>query len=136
MFPLLPALITCLAILMYLWLTFQVGRMRVRHKIKAPATHGHPDFERSLRVQMNTVEQMVAFLPLLWIFSLQVSPLWGASIGLVWVMGRILYAIGYYRDEGKRTPGFLISFLATVVLLIGSLASIICALMSHHLITV
>jgi uncharacterized membrane protein YecN with MAPEG domain len=120
MFPW-PSLVTAIALLVYFVLTANVGRARAKYGVKPPAMSGNPDFERVLRVQQNTLEQMIVFLPALWIFSLFVSPVWGASLGAVWILGRILYAWGYYQAPEKRFVGFGMASLATVVLLLGSL---------------
>jgi uncharacterized membrane protein YecN with MAPEG domain len=93
--------------------------------VPVPQTSGDPDFERVFRVQQNTLEQLVLFLPSLWLFSLFVSPIWGAGIGIFWIIGRILYAWGYYRAAEKRLPGFGINFLSLLVLIVGSLVGII-----------
>ncbi|MGC1199507.1 MAG: MAPEG family protein, partial [Geitlerinemataceae cyanobacterium] len=83
-----------------------------------------PDFERVVRVQQNTLEQLILFIPALWLFSNFVSPVWGAGIGAVWILGRILFAWGYYQAAENRTVGFGISTLGTLTLLIGSLVGI------------
>ncbi|WP_013322875.1 MAPEG family protein [Gloeothece verrucosa] len=124
MFPF-PSLVTALSLLVYLVLTINVGRARGKYKISPPATTGDPNFERVLRVQQNTLEQLIFFLPLLWLFSFYVSPLWGAAIGAVWLVGRILYAWGYYQAAEKRALGFAISSLSSMVLLAGAIVGII-----------
>lgn len=119
-----PSLITALTLLVYLFLTINVGRARAKYKVSPPATTGDPNFERVLRVQQNTLEQLVFFLPLLWLFSIYISPLWGSGIGAVWLVGRIVYAWGYYQAAEKRGIGFAISSLSSMVLLVGSLVGI------------
>ncbi|BAZ48533.1 MAPEG family protein [Nostoc sp. NIES-4103] len=121
----LVSLITTLALLLYFVLTINVSRYRVKYKVPAPQMSGHQDFERVLRVQQNTLEQLVLFLPGLWLFSLYVSPLWGTGLGVVWLVGRIAFAWGYYQAAKKRVIGFAISFISTLVLLLGSLIGII-----------
>jgi len=101
----------------------------MKYGVIPPATTGDPSFERVLRVQQNTLEQMILFLPALWLFSIYVNPYWGAGIGAVWVLGRVLYAWGYYQEAKKRGPGFGISFLSVAVLLLGSLIGPVLALM-------
>ena len=120
-----PSLVTVSALCMYFVVTINVGRARAKYKIIPPQTSGDPNFERVIRVQQNTLEQLVLFLPSLWLFSLFISPIWGAGIGALWVIGRILYAWGYYQEAKKRTLGFGISSLASIVLLLGSLVGII-----------
>jgi len=118
---LLTSLVTCLALLVYVWNFTAVGQARKKHNIMAPAVTGDPDFERVYRVQLNMVEQLILFLPALWIFSSTVSPFWGAVIGAVWVAGRVLYSLSYYSAADKRGPGFMISIVAAGILLIGGL---------------
>jgi len=120
-----PSLVTVSALLLYQILAINVGRARAKYKIIPPATTGDPNFERVLRVQQNTLEQLVFFLPSLWLFSYYVSPIWGAGIGAVWVLSRILFAWGYYQATEKRGPGFGLSLLSGVVLLVGALVGVI-----------
>ena len=89
--------------------------------MKAPATSGAPEFERAFRIQQNTLEQMMLFLPSLWLFAALVSDSWAGVAGLAWVIGRILYALGYARAAEKRSAGFGVAILANLVLLIGAL---------------
>ncbi len=86
---------------------------------------GDPNFERVVRVQQNTLEQLILFLPALWLFSGLVSSVWGAILGAVWIVGRILYAWGYYQAPEKRFPGFGMSIIATFALLGGALVGVI-----------
>jgi hypothetical protein len=126
--PVLPALATLLALIHYLVVIFNVGRARLRYGIEAPATSGPPAFERAYRVQMNTLEQLVAFVPALWLFTWFVSPTGAGVLGLVWVAGRAWYAWSYYRDPGSRGAGFMVAMTATMVLVAGSLVGIVLAL--------
>ena len=126
---LLPSLITVSALILYFVVTINVGRARFKHKVSPPQMTGNPDFERVLRVQQNTLEQMILFLPSLWLFSQFISPIWGAAIGAVWIIGRILFAWGYYQAAEKRSMGFGIGTLATLALLGGSLTGIIMSLL-------
>ncbi len=113
-----PSLVTSFSLLLYFAVTLNVGRARVKHNVMPPAMTGDPGFERVLRVQQNTLEQMILFLPALWLFSIYVSPYWGAGIETVWILGRILYAWGYYQEVKKRELGFGISVLSVVALLV------------------
>ena len=122
------ALITVLSLVLYFVLTAMVGRARGKYQISAPAVSGNAAFERVFRVQQNTVESLVMHLPVLWLFAFYVSDCWAAGLGAVWIIGRILYARGYYAEAKKRSTGVLISTIATFVLLIGSLIEIVCAL--------
>ncbi len=126
MSPLSPlvSLVIVLALILFLILTINVGGARVKYGVKAPAVTGSPEFERVLRVQQNTLEQLILFLPALCIFSIFVSPIAAAILGTIWIGGRILYAWGYYKAAEKRGPGFAIGILSTIILLMGSLVGI------------
>ncbi len=115
-----PALITILTVLLHFVLAWNVGKARGKYGIKAPAVTGNADFERVYRVQMNTIETTLMFLPVLWLFAAFVSGLWSAVIGAVWVAARIWYAIAYGQAAEKRGPAFGVSMVAFVVLLGGA----------------
>jgi len=114
-------LMIVLALLEFMLFGLAVGSARARYKVPAPATAGHEVFERYFRVQMNTIEQLVLFLPGLAVFSWAVSPRGAAALGLVFIVGRALYARGYVQDPAKRGPGFLLTLLANAVLIVGGL---------------
>jgi glutathione S-transferase len=124
----LTSLVTALALLLYLVITVNTARMRARHGIVAPATSGHPAYERAFRVQQNTLEQLILFLPALWLYSAYVSERAASVIGAVWIIGRVFYAWSYYRDPAKRGPGYVISAVAAIVLLVGALIGIVLAI--------
>ena len=116
-----PALVTGLALLVYLGTIALCARARGRYAIKAPAVTGHPLFERAFRIQQNTAEQLLLFLPSLWLCAATLSPLWAGIVGLVFVAARLLYAVSYARDPASRGPGFTVGFAASVLLLLGGL---------------
>jgi glutathione S-transferase len=124
------ALATVGALLLYMVVTTKVGSARAKYGVKAPAMTGNPDFERVVRVHENTLEQLVVFLPALWLFGHFVSARYGAALGLVWIAGRALYAWGYYQAADKRGPGFGIAIMATIVLVLGSAVGIVRQLLS------
>jgi glutathione S-transferase len=124
MFPF-TALVTCLAVLVYFLISFRVGQARGTYSVKAPATAGHPDFERIFRVQMNTLEWMPIFLPALWLFAIYLSDAIAAVLGLVWVVGRILYMTGYVEAANKRGSGFAIQAGAAAALWLGATVAIV-----------
>ncbi|WP_299410288.1 MAPEG family protein [Acaryochloris sp. IP29b_bin.148] len=125
-----PALVSLLALLLYFVVTINVGRARAKYGIPAPQMSGNPDFERVLRVQQNMLEQLIFFLPALWIFCLYLNPIWGSGLGLLWVIGRTLYAWGYYQAAEKRGPGFAIASLSSLGLLLAGLAGVVKALIA------
>ena len=110
------ALDTVLAAMMLFWVTFNVGRARAKFGIMPPAISGNENFERYFRVHQNTIEWAVIFLPLLWVAGIYVSEFFAASVGGVWIIGRVIYAIGYYKSTKGRMPGFIINLLTVAVL--------------------
>ncbi|MGN6704617.1 MAG: MAPEG family protein [Rhodanobacter sp.] len=113
----LPALVTLLTILLLFGTTWLVGHARGKYAIKAPAISGHPMFERAYRVQMNTLEQTVMFLPTLWLAATYGFTGWAGIAGLVWVAGRVWYAAAYMADPAKRGPGFGLASIGWIALL-------------------
>jgi len=114
-------IVTVLVLIQFIVFSFQVGQMRMKYEVKAPATIGHADFERMFRVHQNTMEQLVIFVPALWLFGYFVDPLWGAGIGIVFIAGRMVYRAAYLKDPSTRSVGFGLCLAACVVLLIGAL---------------
>lgn len=115
------AVVIVIALLEYVVFGMLVGRARGLYGIKAPAVGGHEIFERYFRVHQNTMELLVVFVPAMWLFGLYVSPDWGAGLGVLYVVGRLLYLRSYVRDPAKREAGFALSVLPVVVMLIGAL---------------
>jgi glutathione S-transferase len=114
----LPALVTLLTVLLQFGTMWAVGRARGKYGIEAPAISGHPAFERAYRVQMNTVESTLMFLPLLWLAAHYGYVLWAGVAGLVWIVGRVWYALAYLRDAHKRSAGYMTALIGWVALLI------------------
>lgn len=111
---------TLAALVMYFWSIYRVGKARGKFQVHAPSVDGPPEFLRVLRVQINTVEQLVFFLPALWLCAYWWSDAIAALLGLTWVVGRVMYALAYYQDAAKRSMGFVISMLAALALLLGA----------------
>jgi glutathione S-transferase len=117
----LVTVILVLALLQYIAFAMLVGGARGKYGVKAPATTGHEVFERYFRVQQNTLELLVVFVPAIWLFGQYVSTLWAAILGLVYLVGRVVYLKSYVADPAKRSAGFGLSFLPIAVMLIGVL---------------
>ena len=102
-----------------------VGRARGLYKVSAPAVSGDPIFERYYRVQQNTLEQLAIFIPAIIIYGYFGNPTWAAAIGVLFLIGRPVYLMGYVKDPAKRGAGFLIGFVSSIILLIAGLVSVI-----------
>lgn len=122
---LLTSSVTLATMILFFWVSLRVGLARGKYSVKAPAVTGCVEFECFFRVQQNTLEQTVFFLPSLWMFALFQNDLWAAAIGGVWLAGRVLYAISYTRAPEKRGLGFSVSMLASVVLLVGAVVGLL-----------
>ena len=114
-------IVVLVALLEYIVFMLAVGRARGTYGIKAPAVTGHEVFERYYRVQQNTIEQLVVFLPAVFAFAHLVGDRWAAGIGVVFVVGRLVYFRAYVADPRRRGPGALLTLLANVVLVAGAL---------------
>jgi uncharacterized membrane protein YecN with MAPEG domain len=123
----LTAIVIALALLEYSVITILCGRARARCGVVAPATSGDPIFERYFRAQQNTLEQLIVFVPAMLLFGRYVSVPIGAGVGLVFIVGRALFARGYYRDPPTRASGFGLSLLSNLVLLLGGLIGAVVA---------
>mgnify|MGYP006241032127 CR=1 FL=1 len=117
----LVVIVVVVALLEYIYISLQVGQGRGKYEVPAPAISGHPTFERLYRVQMNTLEQLIVFLPAIGLFATYVSAGIAAALGVVFIVGRFLYLRGYVEDPEKRTVGFLLGFVANAILLLGAL---------------
>ena len=121
-------LVTLLALFEYLIFGVLVGRARHTFGVKAPATSGHEMFERYYRVQMNTLELLIVFVPALWTAAAYWNPAIVAGVGAVFLLGRLLYLRGYVADPRSRSLGFALSSIPVVALLIGAAVGVVRAL--------
>ncbi len=116
-------LVTLLSLLLYMFMGIRVGAARQKHGLPAPAMSGHPEVERTIRVQANTLEWMVIYLPALWLFATGINSYLAAALGVVWIAGRYLYMEGYIKAADQRSAGFLVQFIAVALLLLGALVA-------------
>lgn len=119
------ALITLLTVLLLATTAALVGRARGRYGVKAPATTGHEGFERAMRVQMNTQEAALMFLPALWTAAGFGDVRIAASVGAIWLVARLWYAVAYANPTGNRGPAFVLGMLALLALIIQVLWGIV-----------
>jgi len=114
-------IVTALALLQFMVFGFKVAKARGRYGIVAPAIAGNEIFERYFRVQQNTLEQLIVFLPALYVFSHYYSPLVAAVLGVVYLIGREIYAFTYVKDPKKREIGYVLTVLPVAILIFGGL---------------
>jgi hypothetical protein len=118
-----------LALIEYMVMGALVGFARTKYQIAAPALTGHPDFERTNRVHVNTLENLIIFIPSVWIFGMYVSARWAAALGFAFIVARATYAFGYLKAAEKRSVGAGITGLVELVLVVGSLVGLARALL-------
>ena len=123
--PRYTALVTLLVVAFYFFLATRVAVARGKFDVRHPAITGNPDFERVFRVHMNTLEWLPTFLVPLWLCAIYLSDIGAAALGLVWIVGRVLYFVGYSRAVEKRLPGFFIQSTACMLLFIGAAVGIV-----------
>lgn len=123
------ALVIVIALLQYFTFGILVGKARIKFDVPAPHTSGHPIFERYLRVQQNTLEILVIFIPAIVLFGYWVRPDIGAAIGAVYLVGRMVYLRAYIAEPGSRSLGFGLSILPTLILLLGGAIGVIYSLL-------
>jgi glutathione S-transferase len=120
-----PALVTLLIALVYFGMALKVARTHARTGILAPTMTGDPVLERTCRAHANTLEWMPIALPSMWLLAVYWSPTVAALLGLLWIVGRVIYFVGYVSEAKKRLPGFFIQATAAFALLLGALGRII-----------
>ena len=125
----LVSLVILVALLQYMYFGILVGKARATHGIDAPATTGNEIFERTYRVQMNTLEILVALVPAMFIFAQNVRADVAAYAGIVYIIGRFIYLRSYVADPKKRSLGFLLSYLPLIVLVLWGIVSLAMGMM-------
>lgn len=124
-------LIVALALLQFLAFATAVGRAREKYNVPAPATTGNEVFERYFRVQMNTLELLVVFVPGIWLFSFYGNARMGAGLGVIYLIGRCVYYFAYVKDPSRRSLGYALSAVPVAALLIGALVGAVRAAIHH-----
>lgn len=115
-----PGILSSIALLVYYFTLLRAGMARVKFDIRAPSHDGPEEYVRHVRVHHNTLEHLILFLPGLWLFSFAVDPVWATIIGILWPIGRIRYALSYYKDAEKRGPGLYLSMPPIYIYVLGS----------------
>lgn len=124
-------LIVALALLQFFAFATAVGKARETYHVPAPATTGNEVFERYFRVQMNTLELLIMFVPAIWMFGFYVSANVAAGLGAIYLVGRGIYFFSYVKDPRKRSLGFGLSAAPVVALVIGALVGAAIAVFRH-----
>jgi len=122
--------LVALALAQYLVFVGLTGAARVKGKVEAPAVSGDEHFERMYRVQMNTLEQLVIFVPAMLLFGYYWPAQWAAVLGIAFIIGRLLYCRSYLKSPESRGPGFAMTFFSNAVLVLGSLIGAILTMMA------
>ncbi len=117
----LVTVVLSLALVEYIVFAVLVGRARGQYGVSAPAVTGHEMFERYYRVQMNTLELLVVFVPAILTFAHYVNARWAAGLGAVYVVGRVIYLMSYVKNPASRGAGFGLSMLPIMAMVIGTL---------------
>ena len=112
-----------------------VGMQRLRLGIKAPEMtrvepgdpRGDEMFKRAYRIQMNTQEGALVFLPALWICAFGWSDQLAGALGGIWIAARVWYALAYAADPTSRRSAFLLSQTIYVVTWLGGAAGLVLA---------
>ena len=118
-------LIVLLALIQYVLFTMKVGMARAKYKVDAPCCGGDENFERLFRIQQNTLEQLIVFIPAIFAFAFYLSPIWVLAPGIAFLLGRFLYSAEYTKDPKTRGPGMGLTLVANVVLIIGALTGLL-----------
>ena len=122
------ALVIIVALVQYVYFSIRVGSLRPTYRIEAPKTEGDETWERLFRVQMNTLEQLIVFVPGMLLFSSYASSRWAWIPGVLFIIGRQLYAMEYVKDPKTRAPGMALTLLSNAVLLGGALIGVVIAI--------
>ena len=118
-------LVVLIAMVEYMVFILIVGATRNKYGVAAPATTGNSNWERLYRIQVNTTEQLVLFVPAIYGFAYYVSETWAAGLGSIFLIGRIVYYVGYRKAGDKRIVGAVITTWPSYILTIGALVGLI-----------
>jgi glutathione S-transferase len=125
----LVGLVILLSIVEYQFFSLKVGMARGKYDIKAPATTGHEVFDRYYRVHMNTMEQLIVFIPAILVFAYFGNPTYAAGLGAFFLVGRIIYFVSYVNDPTKRGLGFIVGWIPMVLMVLAGLVSVVMQIM-------
>ena len=116
--------IILIALLQYLYFTGKTGFTRVKYKVSAPKCEGDETWERIFRVQQNTMEQLIVFVPGMLAFAHWVSESWALLPGVLFILGRALYSRAYVTNPESRALGMILSMFSNIALVLGALIAL------------
>lgn len=117
--------VVLLSLVEYIVFGALVGRARGTYAVAAPAVTGHPLFERYFRVHQNSLEQLIVFIPAVWLFGMYVSATWAAAVGALFLVARVIYGVAYIGSPEKRGPGAVLTAMTEVLLVLGALYGVV-----------
>lgn len=123
--PRYTSMVALLVVIFYFFIATRVPLARRKFNVQLPAITGHPDFERVFRAHQNTLEWMPTFLLPLWLCAFYFSDAGAAILGVVWIVGRAVYYVGYTREVKGRIPGFFVQSIACLLLIIGAIVGMV-----------
>jgi len=126
----LTAVATLALLIQYFIFSLFVGAARYKTGVKAPATTGDPFFEATFRIQHNTLEQLIHVIPALWVCSYFLSQTFAVACAGLFLIGRILFFVGYRAAPEKRAPGFIMGWLSSIALILGGAWGVIVSLIN------
>ena len=126
----LTAAVTLALLIQYFIFSLFVGAARYKTGVKAPATTGDPFFEATFRIQHNTLEQLIHVIPALWVCSYFFSQTFAVACAGLFLIGRILFFVGYRAAPEKRAPGFIMGWLSSIALILGGAWGVIVSLIN------
>ena len=115
------AIITVMILIQTLFFGFEVGKARGKYNIKAPAVSGDENFDRHYRIHQNTIEQIIIFIPSLWLFGYFVNNNVAAALGVLFIIGRLVFRNAYLKNPASREIGFMMGFIPMAICLLGTL---------------
>ena len=119
------ALTIIIALIQYVYFSVRVGSARPKYDVVAPKTEGNETWERLFRVQMNTLEQLIVFVPGMMLFASYASAKWAWIPGALFIIGRQLYAMEYVKEPKTRVTGMALTLFANAALLGGGLIGVV-----------
>ncbi|REL26426.1 hypothetical protein DXX93_07430 [Thalassotalea euphylliae] len=112
-------LYTSLLAILFIALSFNVSRLRLKHKVSIGGDGVKP-LEKAIRIQANFTEYVPLALIMLAVLELAgLAAMWLHILGLTILLGRVLHAMGLTKTLGvslARQIGTLATFMVLLVM--------------------